>query len=41
MLYPEMNVPGKVNGGLHEILTFETPIKEYAKFTTDAKGPLE
>ena len=33
-------VPGRVNGGLHVILTVEELMKEYDKPTTDDNGPV-
>ena len=39
MLYPVIAVPGRVNGGLHEMLTVEELMKECDKSTTEDKGP--
>ena len=39
MLYPVIAVPGRVNGGLHEMFTVEELKKECDKSTTEDKGP--
>ena len=39
MLYPVICVPGRVNGGLHEILIVEESMKEYDKALTEDNGP--
>ena len=39
MLYPVIVVPGRVNGGLHEMLTLEGSMKDEAKSLTEDKGP--
>ena len=39
MLYPVICVPGRVNGGLHEILIVEESMKEYDKSSTEDNGP--
>ena len=39
MLYPVIAVPGRVNGGLHEMLTVEELMKEWDKPPTEDKGP--
>ena len=39
ILYPMILVPGRVNGGLHVILTVEELMKEYDKPPTDDNGP--
>ena len=39
MLYPVIAVPGRVNGGLHEMFTVEELIKEEDKSPTKDKGP--
>ena len=38
MLYPVISVPGRVNGGLHEILAASL-IKEYCIVPTENNGP--
>ena len=40
ILYPMILVPGRVNGGLHVILTVEELMKEYDKPPTDDNGPV-
>ena len=40
ILYPMILVPGRVNGGLHVILTAEELMKECDKPTTDDNGPV-
>ena len=39
MLYPVIAVPGRVNGGLHEMLTVEESMKDEDKSPTEDKGP--
>ena len=39
MLYPVIVVPGRVNGGLHEMLIVEGLMKEWDKSPTEDKGP--
>ena len=39
MLYPVIVVPGRVNGGLHEMLTVEESMKDEYKPPTKVKGP--
>ena len=39
MLYPVISVPGRVNGGLHEMLTVEELMKEWDKPTGGDKAP--
>ena len=39
MLYPVIAVPGRVNGGLHEMLTVEELMKDEDKSPTEDKGP--
>ena len=39
MLYPVIVVPGRVNGGLHEMLTVEELMKDEDKSPTEDKGP--
>ena len=39
MLYPVIAVPGRVNGGLHEMLIVEELMKEEDKSLTEDKGP--
>ena len=41
MLYPVIAVPGRVNGGLHEMLTVEELMKEEDKSPTANKGPFQ
>ena len=39
MLYPVIVVPGRVNGGSHEMLTVEELMKDEDKSPTEDKGP--
>ena len=39
MLYPIIAVPGRVNGGVHEMLTADELIKEGDNPTTNDKRP--
>ena len=39
MLYPVIAVPGRVNGGLHEMLIVEELMKDEDKSPTENKGP--
>ena len=39
MLYPVIAVPGRVNGGLHEMLTVEESVKDEYKPPTEDKDP--
>ena len=39
MLYPEIAVPGRVNGGLHEMLTVEELMKDEDKSPTEDNDP--
>ena len=39
MLYPVISVPGRVNGGFHEILIVEELMKEQDKQSTEDNGP--
>ena len=39
MIYPVIAVPGRVNGGLHEMLTVEKLMKDENKSPTEDKGP--
>ena len=39
MLYPVIAVPGRVNGGLHEMLIVEKLMKEEDKSFTSDKEP--
>ena len=40
MFYPVICVPGRVNGGFHEILRFEESIKSCDISTTDDNRPV-
>ena len=39
MLYPVIAVPGRVNGGLHDMLRVEESMKDEEKSPTEDKGP--
>ena len=39
MLYPVIVVPGRVNGGLHEMFTVEELMKDEDKLPTEDNGP--
>ena len=39
MLYPVISVPGRVNGGLHEILIESVVVVVYDKPYTEDNGP--
>ena len=39
MLYPVIAVPGRVNGGLQEMLIVEELMKDEHKSPTEDKGP--
>ena len=39
MLYPVIDVPGRVNGGLHEMWTVEELMKDEEKSPTGNKEP--
>ena len=39
MLYPVIAVPGRVNGGLHEMFIVKELMKDEDKSPTEDKGP--
>ena len=41
MLYPVIAVPGRVNGGLHEMFTVEELMKDEDKSPTEKREPGE
>ena len=41
MLYPVICVPGRVNGGFHEILRLEESLKSWDISTIDDNGPIK
>ena len=41
MLYPIISVPGRVNGGFHEMFTVDELIKERDNPATIDKGPVD